>query len=60
MKPLPDKYQMRFVAFDKPDETTLEWLEESKMLSANLWLQIWHIVAKLFLSFFMSQTDING
>lgn len=48
------------MSFQSPDDITLEWLEKSKMLSANLWLQIWHLVAKLFLGLFMTQTDING
>ena len=30
------------------------------MLSANFWLQLWHIVARLFLTAFMTQTDVNG
>lgn len=59
-KSLPEKYQKRFISLNAPDELTLEWLEQAKELSANLWLQIWHLVAKLFLGIFMTQTDING
>lgn len=57
---LPEQYQSKFVAFDQPDNITVKWLEKAKILSANLWLQIWHTIARLFLAFFMTQTDING
>lgn len=59
-KLLPVQYQDKFVQFDEPDSITLEWLEKSKELSGSLWLQLWHIVARLFLGFFMTQTSVNG
>lgn len=59
-KLLPAKYQGKFVKFDEPDSSTLQWLEEAKALSGSLWLQIWHIIARLFLGFFMTQTSVNG
>lgn len=55
---LPE-YQKMFLPFE-PDENTIDWIERSKGISSNLWLQIWFIVAKCCLSFFMSQTDLNG
>lgn len=58
MQELPE-YQKMFLRFE-PDENTIAWLERSKGISGNLWLQIWFIVAKCCLSFFMSQTDLNG
>lgn len=59
-KELPEKYQSKFVQLEAPDEITKHWLDQAKVLSANLWLQIWHIVARLFLATFMTQTDVNG
>lgn len=44
----------------EPDDLTLGWLDKAKSLSSNLWLQLWHTVAKTFLKMFMSQTDVNG
>jgi SAM-dependent methyltransferase len=38
----------------------MHWIEKSKAKSADLWLQIWHIVAKLFLKIFLTQTCCNG
>lgn len=59
-KTLPDRYQKKFLALEKPDETTLHWLDRAKEQSSNLWLQLWHLIARTFLSFFMTQTSING
>lgn len=59
-KALPEKYQLKFLPLERPDEATLNWLERAKELSSNLWLQLWHLVARTFLSFFMTQTSING
>lgn len=55
-----ERFQTKFIALEQPDEITLFWLDEAKHLSANFWLQLWHIVARLFLTSFMSQTDVNG
>lgn len=30
------------------------------MLSSNIWLHLWHALARSVLQFFMTQTDING
>ncbi|XP_037032959.1 methyltransferase-like protein 9 [Bradysia coprophila] len=57
---LPERFQSKFVQLDEPDDITKVWLDKAKVLSANLWLQIWHIVARLFLATFMTQTDVNG
>lgn len=38
----------------------MQWISESKAKSSDLWLQIWHIVAKLFLKIFLTQTCSNG
>ncbi|CAD7088165.1 unnamed protein product [Hermetia illucens] len=59
-KPLPNHFQSKFIALQCPDDITIGWLEKAKSLSANLWLQIWHVVARIFLSIFMTQTDVNG
>lgn len=59
-KSLPEKYQSKFLSLEKPDDITLNWLEQAKQLSGNLWLQLWHLAARLFLGFFMTQTSING
>lgn len=59
-KPLPEHYQKKFLPLEKPDEATLHWLDQAKELSSNLWLQLWHLVARTFLGFFMTQTSING
>ena len=59
-KPLPERFQDKFIPLEEPDEITLGWIEKAKVLSANLWLQLWHIVARLFLGLFMTQTDVNG
>ncbi|KAG4078524.1 hypothetical protein HA402_009236 [Bradysia odoriphaga] len=57
---LPERFQSKFVQLEEPDDITKVWLDKAKVLSANLWLQIWHIVARLFLATFMTQTDVNG
>ncbi|XP_021704304.1 methyltransferase-like protein 9 isoform X2 [Aedes aegypti] len=57
---LPEKYEKRFVNMQNPDEITLKWLEQSKEVSGKLWLQLWHLIAKAFLSVFLTQTDVNG
>ena len=55
---LPE-YHDRFINFT-PDQRTMDWLEQSKNQSSNMWLQIWFIFAKFLLSLFMTQTDSNG
>ncbi|XP_036344174.1 methyltransferase-like protein 9 isoform X2 [Rhagoletis pomonella] len=57
---LPPKFQTKFVPLLQPDESTTRWLERAKVLSTNIWLHIWHAVARVVLQFFMTQTDING
>lgn len=57
---IPGKYRKRFICMRNPDATTLNWIEQSRMDSCKLWLQLWHILAKAFLSVFMTQTDVNG
>ncbi|XP_050324856.1 protein-L-histidine N-pros-methyltransferase [Bactrocera neohumeralis] len=57
---LPPKFQNKFVPLLQPDESTMRWLERAKVLSTNIWLHIWHAVARVVLQFFMTQTDING
>lgn len=54
------RYRRKFYDLIEPDETTMHWIEKSKAKSADLWLQIWHIVAKLFLKIFLTQTCCNG
>lgn len=51
---------MKFVKIDEPDSTTLKWIHDAKELSGRFWLQIWHLIARLFLGFFMTQTSVNG
>lgn len=55
-----EKYRAKFYNLIEPDSLTLQWLEASKAKSSDLWLQIWHIVAKLFLKLFLTQTSSNG
>uniref|UniRef100_A0A1L8DCG4 Putative methyltransferase-like protein 9 n=1 Tax=Nyssomyia neivai TaxID=330878 RepID=A0A1L8DCG4_9DIPT len=59
-KPLHKRFQTKFIAFKEPDIITMDWLDKAKFKSSNLWLQVWHIVARLFLGIFMTQTDVNG
>uniref|UniRef100_A0A0K8TKH8 Putative methyltransferase-like protein 9 n=1 Tax=Tabanus bromius TaxID=304241 RepID=A0A0K8TKH8_TABBR len=59
-KPLSERFQSKFISFERPDDITLNWLEKAKSVSANIWLQIWHTVARVFLGLFMTQTDVNG
>ncbi|EDW09815.1 protein-L-histidine N-pros-methyltransferase [Drosophila mojavensis] len=57
---LPQRFQSKFVDLKQPDPTTVRWLERTKMLSSNIWLHLWHALARSVLQFFMTQTDING
>lgn len=57
---LPAKYQNKFVKIEEPDPTTLQWIHEAKEMSGRFWLQIWHLVARMFLGCFMTQTSVNG
>lgn len=57
---LIERYQSKFIAFNEPDQTTLDWLREAQTESSKFWLQIWHIVARFVLAAFMTQTDVNG
>ncbi|XP_060659186.1 protein-L-histidine N-pros-methyltransferase [Drosophila nasuta] len=57
---LPQRFQSKFLALNRPDPTTLRWLERAKMLSSNIWMHLWHALARSVLQFFMTQTDING
>lgn len=57
---LPQRFQSKFVALKRPDTTTIRWLERAKMLSSNIWMHLWHALARSVLQFFMTQTDING
>lgn len=59
-QPLPQCFQEKFVPLERPDDITVTWLEKAKHLSANIWLQLWHTIARVFLGFFMTQTDVNG
>lgn len=54
------RYRVKFFDLQEPDPITLSWIEESKAKSSQLWLQIWHIIAKLFLKIFLTQTCCNG
>ncbi|XP_075160919.1 protein-L-histidine N-pros-methyltransferase isoform X1 [Haematobia irritans] len=53
-------YRTTFVPFEQPDDVTMEWLEHAKNSSTNIYKHIWHALARQFLQFFMTQTDING
>jgi hypothetical protein len=54
------RYRVKFFDLQEPDAITMSWIQESKTKSSQLWLQIWHIVAKLFLKIFLTQTCCNG
>ena len=62
MKPnlISHRYRVKFFDLQEPDAITLKWISDSKQKSSDLWLQIWHIVAKLFLKIFLTQTCCNG
>ncbi|XP_037945394.1 methyltransferase-like protein 9 isoform X2 [Teleopsis dalmanni] len=57
---LPYVFQRKFLPLLRPDESTIQWLEQAKLLSLNIWLHLWHAFARPFLKLFMTQTDING
>lgn len=59
LEKLPEELSWRFVQLE-PDEDTLEFLERSEEKSDWILTQLWHSLAKAFLSFFMTQTSING
>lgn len=54
------RYRVKFFDLREPDPITMQWISESKAKSSNMALQIWHIVAKLFLKIFLTQTCSNG
>jgi DREV methyltransferase len=54
------RYQSKFFNLIQPDCATLDWIAESKSKSADLWLQLFHIFAKLILKIFLTQTCSNG
>ncbi|KAL1517786.1 hypothetical protein ABEB36_001509 [Hypothenemus hampei] len=49
----------KFLQLD-PDQETIEFLEESEKKSDWILTQVWHMLAKMFLGWFMTQTSING
>lgn len=55
-----ERFQQRFVPMEEPDRRTLHWLDAARKLSSNFWLQLWHVVARMVLTTFMTQTDANG
>ncbi|XP_050301605.1 protein-L-histidine N-pros-methyltransferase [Anthonomus grandis grandis] len=56
---LPKELSSKFVQLN-PDEETLKFLDESEMKSDWIMTQLWHMLVKVFLGFFMTQTSING
>lgn len=56
---LPESLSSKFVQLE-PDEDSLKFLEQAEQKSDWIFTQIWHVIAKSFLSWFMSQTSING
>lgn len=56
---VPTKIANNFVELG-PDDETEEFLENSRNLSNNVFLQIFHALVKFFCSFFMTPTSING
>lgn len=42
------------------DGATQKWLDEARETSSKLWTQIYHVLARLFLGLFLTQTDLNG
>jgi len=56
---LTDTSKNKFVLLN-PDDDTLRFIENCFTLSENMILQIFHDLARSFLSFFMEQTCING
>ncbi|XP_017785573.1 PREDICTED: methyltransferase-like protein 9 [Nicrophorus vespilloides] len=56
---LPDDLLHKFIQLE-PDEATLKFLEKSEEKSEWIFTQIWHMMAKAFMGWFMTQTSING
>ncbi|XP_022901600.2 protein-L-histidine N-pros-methyltransferase [Onthophagus taurus] len=56
---MPSNISSKFVQLE-PDEDTNQFISQSEEKSDSLFVQIWHTIAKAFLSLFMSQTSING
>ncbi|XP_056636525.1 protein-L-histidine N-pros-methyltransferase isoform X1 [Diorhabda sublineata] len=56
---LPSSLSRTFVQLD-PDQDTIHFLEQSEKKSEWVFTQLWHSVVKLFLSWFLTQTSING
>lgn len=54
------RYRRKFFDLVEPDDLTMKWIEKSKEKSFDLWLQVWHLVAKFFLKIFLTQTCCNG
>ena len=50
----------KFVLMSAEDEGTQHFIRSAVDKSDSVFLQLWHNLAKSFLSFFYSQTDING
>lgn len=53
------RYKSKFIEMSV-DEATQKWLDEARDTSSRLWTQIYHVLARLFLGFFLTQTDLNG
>jgi len=54
------RYKNKFVNLNGPDAETIKWLNDAREKSSQLWKQLWHSVARLVLSMFLTQTDLNG
>ncbi|XP_070509002.1 protein-L-histidine N-pros-methyltransferase [Chironomus tepperi] len=59
-KEIIDRYRSKFFNLTEPDPITLHWISQSKSKSADLWLQLWHIICKAILKLFLTQTCCNG
>ncbi|CAG9770659.1 unnamed protein product [Ceutorhynchus assimilis] len=51
--------RLKFVQLG-PDEDTLKFIDEAEEKSDWIFTQIWHMLVKLVLGWFMTQTSING
>lgn len=59
LEKMPESLASKFVQLD-PDADTQNFIHQSEEKSEWFLTQIWHSIAKAFLSWFMSQTSING
>ncbi|XP_044761320.1 protein-L-histidine N-pros-methyltransferase [Coccinella septempunctata] len=56
---IPPPLAAKFIQLDH-DKDTMKFIEQSEEKSNWIFLQIWHVIVRCVLSWFMTQTSING